>query len=243
MFKYYTIVGSSQGLFCFYGDDQAAVLWNPSIRKAVTVVVPAREGIYEIVLGYGICRETADPKIVKIRYITREENTESISCIPWQVEVFTLSTGAWRPPYTTTNLPRILIHFEYYQVVTDVAFYLLATDMVAKRNLIISFDITGEEFREVNPLDCLAHKSICNLSMSKLRESVLVLERGVEDNNPVIYVWMMQDEVPKTFTKLFSVNSNTPYALLVYVRGFRKTGEPIIEIVKKSFWNRRTCSI
>ncbi|MFS8019987.1 putative F-box domain-containing protein [Helianthus anomalus] len=90
MFKYYTIVGSSQGLFCFYGDDQAAVLWNPSIRKAVTVVVPAREGIYETVLGYGVCRETADSKIVKIRYITREENTESIiSCIPWQVEVFT----------------------------------------------------------------------------------------------------------------------------------------------------------
>ncbi|KAJ0568703.1 putative F-box domain-containing protein [Helianthus annuus] len=76
------------GLFCFYGDDQAAVLWNPAIRKEVTVVVPAREGIYETVLGYGVCRETADPKIVKIRYITREENTESfISCIPWQVEV------------------------------------------------------------------------------------------------------------------------------------------------------------
>ncbi|MFS8019986.1 hypothetical protein Hanom_Chr15g01410271 [Helianthus anomalus] len=107
--------------------------------------------------------------------------------------------------------------------------------MVAKHNLIKSFDITGEEFREVNLPDCFARKSIFNLPMSKLRESVLVLERGVEDNNPVIYVWMMQDDVPKTFTKLFSVNSNTPDALLVYVRGFRKTGEPIIEIVKKVF--------
>ncbi|KAI3725469.1 hypothetical protein L1987_65257 [Smallanthus sonchifolius] len=90
--------------------------------------------------------------------------------------------------------------------------------------LIISFDITSEEFREVNLPDSLSHnQSYHNLSMSKLRESLVVLEEVVEANNPVFGVWMMEDGVPSSFTKLFNVNTR-----YVPVKGFRKSGKPII---------------
>ncbi|MFS7963189.1 hypothetical protein Hanom_Chr08g00735151 [Helianthus anomalus] len=40
---------------------------------------------------------------------------------------------------------------------------------------------------------------------------------------------MMNDDVPKTFTKLFVIN----LPVCVIVRGFRKSGEPIYETVKE----------
>uniref|UniRef100_A0A251UKL9 Putative F-box domain-containing protein n=1 Tax=Helianthus annuus TaxID=4232 RepID=A0A251UKL9_HELAN len=224
------IIGCSHGLLCLYGGYQEghdgplsgtcrAVLWNPSIRKAVAVAVPnvADMTIYETGFGFGVCRETNDPKIVKITHINMRGHRESVTCIPWQVEVFPLSTGAWRSPYTS-NLPRNSIEFDYDNTVVIYGMlYWLATDRITAdggfqsyNNLIISFDMTSEEFREVNLPDSLAHQSID------------------EANNLVFRVWTMTDVVPKLFTKLFTID--IPYNVSeVYVTGFRKTGEPIID--------------
>ncbi|KAM0056938.1 putative F-box domain-containing protein [Helianthus debilis subsp. tardiflorus] len=244
------LIGFSHGLLCFYGDYQEgsddtpfsatgrAVLWNPPIRKAVAIDVPnvSNELVYETFLGFGVCGETNDPKLVKISYIiTRWLDRESIpDSIPWQVEVYTLSTGAWRHPYSS-NLPRKSSHFEPYQVVIDGMLYWLATDGTIgvdggylSYNLIISFDITSEEFREVNLPHELAHLSINFLSLCKLRESLVVIELDIETRNLVFRVWMMEDIVPKSFTKLFSIDIPDNVSE-VYLKGFRKTGEPIID--------------
>ncbi|KAI3776480.1 hypothetical protein L1987_46265 [Smallanthus sonchifolius] len=221
------IIGCSHGLLCVYGNSPTvmAVVWNLSIRKAVGVVVPnvPKDGIYTTALGFGVCPETNDPKIVKITQIDRRIIAEYITNIPWQVEVFTLSTGVWRNPYST-NLPRKSIHFCYPQVVID---GLLPIKFTSDRfdNVIISFDMTSEEFTEVNLPDSLAHQNYLNLSMCKLRESSLVvLERDVAEKDFV--VWMMEDGVPKSFTKLFSVDVNLPHASVL---GFTKRGAPIVE--------------
>ncbi|KAF5804007.1 putative F-box associated interaction domain-containing protein [Helianthus annuus] len=210
-------------------------LWNPCIRKAVAVDVPnvADRRIYETGLGFGVCRETNDPKIVKITHINMWGHRESVTCIPWQVEVFTLSTGAWRSPYTS-NLPRNSIEFDYDNtVVIDGMLYWLATNRITadggfqSYNLLISFDMTSEEFREVNLPDSLAHQSISGLTIYKLRESLVVLERDVEANDLVFPVWTMEDDL-KSFTKLFTINIPDNVSE-VCVMGFRKTGEPIID--------------
>ncbi|KAJ0638214.1 putative F-box associated interaction domain-containing protein [Helianthus annuus] len=106
--------------------------------------------------GFGVCRETtSDPKIVKIRYINKFAGMESVNDIPWQVEIFTLSTGVWRSPYG--NLPCKSIVFDCRQngVCVDGVCYWLATDrstvdVVKAYNMIVLFDMTHEEFREVN---------------------------------------------------------------------------------------------
>ncbi|KAI3800608.1 hypothetical protein L1987_28701 [Smallanthus sonchifolius] len=59
--------------------------------------------------------------------------------------------------------------------------------------------------------------------MSKLRESLVVLERNMESYDPVFAVWI-------SFTKLFVVNVNIKR--VAPPRGFRKSGEPIVEILE-----------
>ncbi|MFS7914574.1 hypothetical protein Hanom_Chr02g00155041 [Helianthus anomalus] len=66
----------------------------------------------------------------------------------WQVEVFTLSSQAWRSSYSS-NLPRKSIHFGSYRVVIDGVLYCLATYRITNDrgyridnyNLIISIDM------------------------------------------------------------------------------------------------------
>ncbi|KAJ0568609.1 putative F-box domain-containing protein [Helianthus annuus] len=175
-----SIIGTSHGLVCLYGSDDSgkdmAVVCNLSIRKAVGVIVPNLPSgtTYGIVVGFGVCGETTDPKIVKITYvIDRWIDIESVSSIPWQVEVFTLSTGAWRAPYSN-SLPSRSFHFNMDSVVIDGVLYWLALDGINTGrgriyyNLIVTFDLTSEEFGEIHLPDSLANADDYNLSISKI---------------------------------------------------------------------------
>ncbi|KAJ0781547.1 putative F-box associated interaction domain-containing protein [Helianthus annuus] len=242
--KPYVIIDSSHGLLClncYYRDCASygfgttiAVIWNISVRKAIAVVVPnvADGEIYITFTSFGVCPETSDPKIVKITEINKWSDAESVTLIPWQVEVFTVSSGVWRRPYST-NLPRKSIEFSCSHVVVDGFCYWLATDRSTidpgfkAYNLIISFHMTREEFTEVNLPDSLIYEgSIDYLNISNLRESLVVLDQNTEEN--VCYVWSMKDGVSKSFTKLFTIYS--PNATLLSVLEFRRSGEPVIQI-------------
>ncbi|KAM0054308.1 putative F-box domain-containing protein [Helianthus debilis subsp. tardiflorus] len=202
--EYPVLIGNSHGLLCFQREDPPggrAVIWNPR---------------------FGVCRETMDPKIVTI--------TRSESVNPRQVEVFTLTTKAWRSPYSTANLPRKSVSFLKKSVDVDGCLYWLAIDGTSANNhLIISFDITTEDFGEVNLPGSLAHY-YCRLSMYKLKESLAVIELCLEANGIVYHVWMMVDGVPKSFQKLYTISSHSPDVSFIYFRGFRKTGQPLIEL-------------
>ncbi|KAJ0495141.1 putative F-box domain-containing protein [Helianthus annuus] len=222
---------SSHGLLCSFSEtDRKAVIWNPSIRKAVDVVLPdmADDEMYTIVLGFGVCRETTDPKIIKIRISSDVEGL-----IPWQVEVFTLSARVWRSTYSS-NVPSKFVIFDEEQVVVGGVVYWLANDRVGAEdghdNLIVSFDLTSEEFGEVKLPDRLAYNN-CRLCMFKPRESPVVIEGCVEDYKRGYHVWVMKDGVPKLFEKLFTISGHTPDGSLVSsVLGFRKTGEALVEL-------------
>ncbi|KAI3776453.1 hypothetical protein L1987_46238 [Smallanthus sonchifolius] len=205
------------------------------LEKAVAVVCWPSHGAFGTKLRFGVCGETNDPKIVKIMHINRLSDVECISRIPRQVEVFTLSSGVWRSPYS--NVPRKSIRFGYFKVGIYGFLCWLATDrttiggQLRSYNLIISFDMMSEEFREVNLPNSLAHHmSHWNLSMYKLRESLVVLEGDVVDSKLDLSVWMMEDGAPKSFTKLLTLSK--PHASISFLRGFKKTSEPIFEIMQ-----------
>ncbi|KAK1413559.1 hypothetical protein QVD17_35334 [Tagetes erecta] len=240
MLEISSIIGSSQGLLCLLGhyrevcdpESELLVVWNISIRKAIAVVVPyVGDKMYRNVLGFWVCSETNDPKIVKIN---TSSDMESISCIPRQVEVFTLSTGAWRSSYS--NLPRKSVEFIGFCVMVEETLYWLAMDRIIMDdgfgycNLIVSFDVTSEEFKEVKLPDTLAHEQhYQNLSVSKLRNSLVVVE--LDEDEASYVVWMMEDGIiSKSFTKLYSIC--TLDALIIGVLGFRKSGEPLVEFVE-----------
>ncbi|KAK1408491.1 hypothetical protein QVD17_40319 [Tagetes erecta] len=238
MLQNLTIVGCSHGLLCLLGfypktRKYMAVFWNLSMTRVIPIVMPnvVYNKTFDTCISFSVCRATTDPKIIKITYIKSASDIESISCIPCQVEVFSLSTGAWRSPHS--NLPRKSIIF-YGDVAIDGLLYWHAKDRIimdggfSSYNLIISFDITSEEFREVNLPRSLAHVSV--LYVSKLRESLVVVHSGEEDNNSFINVWRMEDGVSNLFTKLYTINVDTLNTLDADVNGFRKSGEPIIQI-------------
>ncbi|KAF5764802.1 putative F-box domain-containing protein [Helianthus annuus] len=224
-------IGSSHGLLCFFAKAQA-VIWNPSIRKAVTVVMPP--GItYATVQGFGFCRGTTDPKIVKIDNRNWWRDPASpVSTNPWKVEVFTLSTKSWRSPYSSI-LPRsnsIYIHGN--QVDIDGCLYWLGNDSVTGAGTcchsIVSFDMTSEEFGEVNLPESVT--PCVWLTLYKLKESVAVIEEGLKGDQVVYHVWMMEDGVLKSFKKLLTISNHLLDVFIVDVRGFRRTGEPLVEL-------------
>ncbi|MFS8028972.1 putative F-box domain-containing protein [Helianthus anomalus] len=251
----------SHGLLCLFGYfDRKAIIWNPSIRKAVDVALHLLDRDVEemsaIFLGFGVCVGTRDPKIVKIR-IKRKEGV-----VLWQVEVFTLSTRVWRSAHSS-NLPSKFVRFGGEQMVVDLVVYWHVNGDVRDRadgeggygNLIVSFDLTSEEFGEVKLPDRLANTP-CGLCMFKPRESLAAIEGGLEDSKLVYHVWAMKDGVPKLFEKLFTISGHqgrmdsladflhpltkipgsatgghTPDGSLVSsVLGFRKTGEALVEL-------------
>lgn len=224
----HSIVGtSSHGLFCFYGfsDDSAtgtAVIWNPAIRKSVAIDVP---GVFDdsyAVVGFGVCPDTLDPKIVKF--------TNGAPC---QVDVFTLSTGFWRSPLCSNNLPCEPIESEL-SVVIDRFIHWLAYDCNQRIYMLMLFDLISEKFSEQYLPDCLAHKGL-DLSISNQRESLVVLESNCEGNKSCYGVWKMtEDSASISFKKLYNISE--PYALrpekVKRVLGFKKSGETIIVMEK-----------
>ncbi|KAI3776466.1 hypothetical protein L1987_46251 [Smallanthus sonchifolius] len=98
-------------------------------------------------------------------------------------------------------------------------------------NVVISFDMTSEEFREINVPNSLARsQSVRPFHISKLRKSLVVLE--LDEYEKLFIVWMMDHSGTKSFAKLFTIY--TPDARLLSVPAFRKSGEPMIEIEQHS---------
>ncbi|GJY11763.1 hypothetical protein Tco_0381072 [Tanacetum coccineum] len=97
-------------------DKYIAVLWNPSVGKAVSINIsnplPILNG--QTFVGFGVCPNTSDPKLVRINTIGFP------TVLNWEVEVFTLSTRVWknRPVHKNelviSKVYESLGLFEYY---------------------------------------------------------------------------------------------------------------------------------
>nr|GEZ22990.1 hypothetical protein [Tanacetum cinerariifolium] len=219
------IIYFSQGLLCFYGK-KTAVIWNPTIRKSVVVHVPNVLGHpYETVLGFGVCPGTCDPTLVKITLDRSLGDTTA--------DVFTSSTKTWKR--LANSLPRKSIAFTKNQVVIDRFIYWEAFDTTnvdvgfGGCYVILSFDMITEQFKELKLQDTLAVDIISCMCISKSRESLAVVLAETVDKKEVICVWMMDNGDKQLFTKKFTINMPDEVNVLL---GFRKSGEPIIEMIR-----------
>ncbi|XP_071713390.1 putative F-box protein At3g51171 [Rutidosis leptorrhynchoides] len=232
--KFPDIIGSSQGVLFLWFTPSEFVLWNPTIRKTVPIVVPnlLNNNEFETVVGFGVCPGTSDPKLVKITYISSLQFKPE-KCIPLQVELFNLSSGSWRS--LSMNVPRKSIEVTWKQVCIDKFIYWLAGDRNLAGNtlqtkyLILSFDMITEEFTEIDLPDNLAYLHNDFLLIYKLWTSLLVLDTEFYEIQEYC-VWKMDLGVPNTFAKLFVIKSPFESLLLSTVHDFRITGQPIIEM-------------
>ncbi|GKD43343.1 F-box domain containing protein [Tanacetum coccineum] len=67
-----TPVASSESVWCFaFGDNLMLLLWNPSIKKSVGILVPnytQQPDSPKMIFGFGICPVTLETTILKINY-------------------------------------------------------------------------------------------------------------------------------------------------------------------------------
>ncbi|GKD13894.1 putative polyprotein [Tanacetum coccineum] len=171
------ILGSSYGIICFHGyqkdypniDSKVVVFWNSSIRKSVSVLLEPPLGLRTSWVGFGVCPKTHDPKLVKI------DKIRNVTGIP-EVQVYTLSTRAWKkvyykPPY----MPYELWDLRYHVGVCVGQFvYWLATTGRYGSNSIVSFDLSNDSVGE-NHLPYSLERSEC-LMLSKWNEYLVVFE-------------------------------------------------------------------
>ncbi|MFS8006076.1 putative F-box domain-containing protein [Helianthus anomalus] len=139
------------------------VLWNPSIRKSVGIVLPEFD-----VVGFGVCPRTCDSKVIKITCV------HGLYEIDLKAKVFALSSGGWRNISMNLRWPLKSVDFSSNQVVIDGAICWIAHGSFTKPQYrIISFGLTSEECGEVDLPDSLADSR--NLSISELKGSLAVL--------------------------------------------------------------------
>ncbi|MFS8006068.1 putative F-box domain, kelch-type beta propeller, F-box associated interaction [Helianthus anomalus] len=185
------------------------VLWNPSIRKSVGIEIRREFDV----IGFGVCPRTRDPKIIAI-------NNSSPSKA---AEVYTLSSRAWRS-ISTTNLqrwPLSSVSHSSKPVVIDGVVHWIVCDTFPRR--IVSFDLTSDEFSEVELPDDFAHPSYLSILNFKGSLAVLVYPEA----ELFCDVWTV-GHPSSCFTKVSTVSLSRGGERVI---GFRKNGQIITEHV------------
>ncbi|GKA17966.1 F-box protein CPR1-like protein [Tanacetum coccineum] len=219
------VTGSSHGLLCLRcrDDKDMLVLWNPFIRKSVSIKLPYLPWGNNF-LGFAVCPANNDPTIVMITY-------------PWKVVIFTLSSKRFTE-FQYTKMPPKSIRPISSQVVIDSCIYWAAFSMVDGSSyfnyMIMSFDLIAKEIRLVDiPHTCILNNPFPRrFFISKLMESIVLFVLDEMVDIPVCGVWKMEHD--ETFTKLFTIN--IPHYTISNILGFRKNGELVMETKKKGEW-------
>ncbi|GKB76201.1 chitin elicitor receptor kinase [Tanacetum coccineum] len=230
---YISTLTSVNGLLCFFGslqdvsDEKIAVLWNPSVGKTVSITISNSLLIPDglTFIGFGVCPNTSDPKLVRINTIGFP------AVLNWEVEVFTLSAHVWK---TVSNIPPTFrtCHLTFNHVFVEGFIYWRAYDNIELApgilsNMIISFDLKSDEFGVVYLPGRLVHTNV--LVLSKVYESLGLFEYYYNDGETRFCdVWIMKEGVTKSFTKMLSIKATHSW-VRYRVLELRKNGEVIIE--------------
>ncbi|GKD68939.1 putative pentatricopeptide repeat-containing protein [Tanacetum coccineum] len=148
------------------------VIWNPTVRKSVGIVVIPKAGYKHTIVGFGVCPDTSDPKLVKISVSYKIHSM-------WEVDVFTLSTRVWKT--VSTGAPFKLCDLTWFHVFVNRVIYFRASDFnfvnQVGSNFIISFDLKSEKLDEVCLPERLVHTRV--LDVAKVNESLGLLEYSI----------------------------------------------------------------
>ncbi|GJR00813.1 ribonuclease H-like domain-containing protein [Tanacetum coccineum] len=207
-----------------------AVIWNPSVRKSLGIVIPVPKA-ENIVVGFGVCPDTSDPKLVKI----------SDAKIPsvWEVDVFSLCTRVWKTVYT--GAPFKLGDLSWFQVFVNGVIYFHAYDSIylddgVRSNLVISFDLKSEKFGEVCLPERLVHAPHLKKTKStplsdsvygSTRKSTAKLIESVQTPSYEFHSTQLHPNVNLVCCNMDEVEGKWLYNSVL---GFRNNGEVVMEL-------------
>ncbi|CAN4117500.1 unnamed protein product [Withania somnifera] len=207
---YFRILGFINGVLCLcndlFGELRNLVLWNPCIRKFVSLRLPEvkLEGPHMFVLGFDYdVAENGEYKLVRIVCV---KNEDGVYNVPPEVEVY--SSGCGHCVVVSVCGQAFLngvVHWIAYDVVDNGG---------GVRSLVMSFRIGDKVFGEIMLPDELGSEDAMNLG-------VMVFE-GYGGGGSY-EVWVMKSYgVVESWSRLYRIN------LVVYMKeivGFRSNGE------------------
>ncbi|KAM7497697.1 hypothetical protein LguiA_022111 [Lonicera macranthoides] len=224
--RYFILVGICNGLICLSGDQgtntSIITLWNPSIRKSITLPkpnVPCKSpGRLWHCLGFGIDPVTADYKIIRLAYHFYDWRL----LVPPDVELFKLSSGSWRN-IDVGDFPCVTFLHDQQAVLNGVIHWtgsIWNKDSGSRCFVIVSFDMRNDSLGVIKAPSCGAPNLSQNI-VTVFGESLSLLHPH-GGHSWCIWV-MMEYGIESSWTKLFTIDFGCiPIC-------FRENGDIILE--------------
>ncbi|KAM7497932.1 hypothetical protein LguiA_022346 [Lonicera macranthoides] len=231
---YFRIIGSCNGLICLSSYDvdttETVILWNPSIRKYVTLPRPSvtldSNGPFHHTLGFGFHSATNDYKVVRVVYHIPDHF--EILTGP-KVELYQLSTGCWR----NINAE----DFKYIVSVRDPQAFLngvihwtgIKNDGVPY--LIVSFNMENEALGSMMVPHSLQHGFPPRVAV--FGDSLSLMQLIFSGNDRHCCTWVMQEYgIAKSWTKQFTIDLNKGFLKAPF--GIRGNGNALLATVNEN---------
>ncbi|KAL7215779.1 hypothetical protein ACSBR1_027844 [Camellia fascicularis] len=231
---YFRVVGFVNGLLCLsddlFGYTDTIVLWNPSIRRSLTLPIPrftfACSGPFMFVLGFGFDSKTNDHKVVRVAYAQGDDGY----IVPPEVEVFTIRSGCWRDVKTT--VPYCVTENFWTQAFLNGSVHWVAYKLTVKnkdrsfRSLIMSFDMGSEEFGDLRIPESLVSVCPMNMSAAVFGDSLSIFhyDKRIWTNNCSIWV-MKEYGVAESWSNLFNIDLEGGLGMVL---GCRRNGDVLL---------------
>ncbi|XP_058208998.1 F-box protein At3g07870-like isoform X1 [Rhododendron vialii] len=221
------IVASYSGLLCMIdgGLSGCIILWNPSIRKSVTLPMPSlpQSSHRRFVLGFGAHPKTRENMVVFILY---EMADVARWKFPSKVELYTQGARSWRSIHSVGH-PHYLPCDDWFPAFVNGSVHWIARDMRAFDadgipSLIMLFNMGSQAFSVLMMPGALVSENPLRLSIMSYRESLAVSCHGRTTGGSSC-LWVMKEYgVEESWAKLYNI---TLPGMLVQIRGFRENGE------------------
>nr|XP_011461617.1 PREDICTED: F-box/kelch-repeat protein At3g23880-like isoform X1 [Fragaria vesca subsp. vesca] len=243
---FFRVVGVCNGLVCLADDferyGENFLLWNPSIRKLVSLPKPGitvqTVGGYDAQHGFAFDVVTNDYKVVRVvedQYGWEDEETENRIF----VEVYSLAAGSWSSRRIVDPQWSVFGHSPQAFVNGALHWDVRSKASSKHRYFILAFDVSSELLREMMMPESLDWDSFrpgfgdlsLQLTVSGDGKSLaLFLRYHDEYSDPsLLDVWVMKEYcLEESWTKLITLHPQGPQRSLPSALCFRKSGEIVM---------------
>ena len=226
--QHFRLIGSANGLFSLF-EQERFILWNPSIRKFITLPKPC---ITVKAHGRITCRpafrfdpRTNDYKVVRIVFQDGTKTSEAAK-IP-VVEIYSLNEGSWRITRAGNSFSPGFSFVDWKSSASlNGAVHFLVKDRDNKScPLVLSFDLGDEVFRMISvPNGAFSTSDYVRISVIGGSLSLLCHDT-LENTMKRCSIWVMKEYgVVDSWTKQFTVNLDGGLLL-----GLQKNGNMLVE--------------
>jgi F-box interacting protein len=225
LYQHFMLIGSVNGLFSLH-EKERFILWNPSIKKSITLPKPRiavkTHGRVTCRIAFGFDPRSNDYKVVRIAFPFEEKK-------PPLVEVYSLNEGSWRITSAVASLTKRIFFCDWLRPAASLngAVHFAVTDMDnANDPFVLSFDLGDEVFRMISVPNGIFQDDV-QTSVHGGLLSLLCNNNNRFRTNKSCSIWVMKEYgVVDSWTKLFTVDLNGE---IRKVLGLRKNGHMLVE--------------